>query len=287
MNNFIKSFNINIEQKELLNKKYSNFLVEKDNKYIESFFQTSDWSITIYKSQKAVISGKNIDKIVEFLNLKENLNSEIGMDEVGVGDYFGGIVVCSVYLTNVDYEKIAHLDIKDSKKLTDEKISKIAIELIRLIKFEVSQVFPNEYNYLFDKFHNTHIIKTLLHNNALYNLINKNKIINTPIILDQYVSKENYYKYLEIANIKNVINIDKFETKAETKHLSVACASIIARYYFLEQIKTLSKQININLPLGAWNNKVEEVTKLLIHKYGIDSLNKYVKFHFKNTQKLL
>ncbi|MBO6022492.1 ribonuclease HIII, partial [bacterium] len=42
----------------------------------------------------------------------------IGADEVGVGDYFGGIVTCAVFLDETLTKKISYLDIKDSKKLS-------------------------------------------------------------------------------------------------------------------------------------------------------------------------
>lgn len=288
MNNNIKSFIINNDQKEKLNNQYSKFLCSNSNEYIESFYKTQDWSITIYNSGKAVLAGNNIQDIVNFLELDKQSVSQIGMDEVGVGDYFGGLVVCSVYIDKNDYSRISHLDIKDSKKLSDDKICHIAQELIKCVKFEVSQIYPKEYNILYDKFQNTHILKSILHNNALYNLINKNSIPtnNIKIILDQYVSRDNYYKYLKIAQIKNIVDINCFETKAESNYISVACASIIARYYFLEQIKTLSKKANVLLPLGAWNDKIHEAANYIIKSSGVSSLKEFVKLHFKNTNKL-
>lgn len=288
MKNCTKTFIINDSQKQFVEKNYSTFENSNHNNYVEKFYKTKDWTLTIYKSQKAVLCGININTIKNELNL-DLTKDEIGMDEVGVGDYYGGLVVCAVFLSKDDYKKINSLDIKDSKKLSDKQIINIAQKLINIVNFEVCQIFPNEYNYLYEKFKNTHIIKTILHNNAVTNLIIKNKInkSTTNIILDEYVSQNNYYKYLINANIQNITQINEFKTKAESQHISVACASIIARYYFLKQIETLSRKVGIELPLGAWNDKVKDVSTLILNEYGYDKLNELVKIHFKNTKKLI
>lgn len=291
MNNNVKSFNISQKQKKIIEDNFSNFLIKSNNEYIENTYKSNEWNITIYKSQKCVISGINIDKILENLDINQTnfVSNEIGMDEVGVGDYFGGIVVCSVFLDEETFNKIKHLDIKDSKKLTDSKIIQIAKELITIVDFEISQVYPKEYNLLINKFNNSHVIKTILHNNAIFNLINNHQInlsSDLNIVLDKYVDEKKYYEYLQVANIKNIVNINQFKIHAESTNSSVACASIIARYYFLKQIYELSKELNFKLPLGAWNDKIESIAKKIIDSFGKDKLNQYVKIHFKNTQKL-
>lgn len=290
MNSNVKSFLINQNQKKIIEDNFSNFLIKSDNEFIENTYKSDKWTIIIYKSQKCVISGKNIEEILKFLDINQVnfISNEIGMDEVGVGDYFGGIVVCSVFLNEETFNKIQNLNIKDSKKLTDSKIIKIAKKLITIVDFEISQVYPKEYNLLIDRFNNSHIIKTILHNNAIFNLINNHKNISNDlnIILDKYVDEKKYYQYLQIANIKNIVKINQFKIHAESTNLSVACASIIARYYFLRQVYELSKELNFNLPLGAWNNKIELTAKKIIDTLGKDKLNQYVKIHFKNTQRL-
>lgn len=290
MNSNVKSFLINQNQKKIIEDNFSNFLIKSDNEFIENTYKSDKWTIIIYKSQKCVISGKDIEEILKFLDINQVnfISNEIGMDEVGVGDYFGGIVVCSVFLNEETFNKIQNLNIKDSKKLTDSKIIEIAKKLITIVDFEISQVYPKEYNLLIDKFNNSHIIKTILHNNAIFNLINNHKNISKDlnIILDKYVDEKKYYQYLQIANIKNIVKINQFKIHAESTNLSVACASIIARYYFLKQIHELSKELNFKLPLGAWNNKIELAAKKIIDTLGRDKLNQYVKIHFKNTQRL-
>ena len=74
-------------------------------------------------------------------------------------------------------------------------------------------------------------------------------------------------------------------TKGETKCLSVACASIISRYIFLEEMNKLSKNLKIELPKGA-SLTVDEIGKQIVQQYGIEKLNDIAKINFKNTDKI-
>ncbi|MDV3192501.1 MAG: hypothetical protein Q8840_00760 [Sweet potato little leaf phytoplasma] len=51
--------------------------------------------------------------------------------------------------------------------------------------------------------------------------------------------------------MKRKYSISIFKTKAESKFLCVAAASIIARYLFLQEIEKLGKDNNLKLILGA------------------------------------
>lgn len=208
----------------------------------------------------------------------------IGADEVGVGDYFGGIVTCAVFLDETLTKKITYLDIKDSKKLSNQKVIEIAKQLIKLVPYNAKIISPKQYNFLYDKYNNAHIIKTYAHNYAISQLKTRLNLNDAIVILDEYASKENYNKYLAILNEKNPVKIDIFEEKAETKYLCVAAASIVARYYFLIQIATLSKTYHINIPLGYNKQKIEvalnKLRIILKDEYFI-KLKELVKIHFK------
>ena len=74
-------------------------------------------------------------------------------------------------------------------------------------------------------------------------------------------------------------------TKAEDKCLSVACASIISRYKFIELMNKLSDEIHIPLPKGA-SNIVDDVAKEIKEKYGMDMLYHVAKMNFSNVNRL-
>jgi len=71
--------------------------------------------------------------------------------------------------------------------------------------------------------------------------------------------------------------------KAESKSLSVAAASIVARKIALEQLDSLSGEAGFKIPKGSTH--VKEAVQLIIHKEL--PLDKFVKLHFKNVQKII
>jgi len=48
----------------------------------------------------------------------------------------------------------------------------------------------------------------------------------------------------------------------------------------------LEKELGINIPKGA-SDKVDEIAKIVLEKYGMDKLTELVKLNFKNTNKIL
>ena len=68
--------------------------------------------------------------------------------------------------------------------------------------------------------------------------------------------------------------------------MAVACASIIARAWFLESLTTFGAPYDVVLPSGAGSN-VDAFAAKLIKKFGPDVLRETAKLHFKNTEKAL
>ncbi len=212
----------------------------------------------------------------------------IGSDEVGNGSYFGSLTVCAVYLSPEDFELARELGVKDSKLLTDRQIREIAWQLKESFTHHLTICDPNKYNQNIDRL-NAVGIKVSLHNFTIQRLINKlspEQLSNLDgVLIDEFTSEKNYTKYV----LKETNPYRKhlyFEKKAESIHLSVACASIIAREAFLSSLERLGKEFGIILPSGAGTN-VDRIGKQLVQKYGSDILTQLAKVHFKNTQKIL
>lgn len=303
-----------IEKDNLINNKEIKFL-KSTNPYVEYFLVYKNCKITIFKTQKCLVQGQESDVLTvmqeHFPNHLSKSNSSlpfdydkqnfhqniIGSDEVGVGDYFGGLCVCAVFLTPETAKQAKTLGVKDSKLLNEQQIISIAKKLIDLVPYRISNLWPNQYNELMYSYKNAHVIKTVCHHYVIVKLCDdlqqKNLSVNQ-VVIDQFASEKKFHEYLSTAYTHNKISYPiTFCTHAETKYLAVACASIIARYYFLEQIKTLSSQAGQPLPLGAWNDKIKLAATTLIQTCGNDSnkinelLNNYVKMHFSNTKKLI
>lgn len=289
-NNTTISLTLDEEKLTKMKEFYKENIFPSKSEYISTLIKLEHVTITIYHSNKVVFQGKNAEyesKIwsdEENLVIWKNLNEQIGSDEVGTGDYFGPICVCASYVTNKDIDWLNSLGVNDSKKLSDEKIIKIAPEIVKRIPYSQMSVDPLKYNSLIENGYNQGKIKAMLHNQVIHNLRKKLSKENTFTIIDQFVTENKYYEYIKYTKV-----IEKgitFETKAESKYPSVAVASIIARYSFLVKMSSLSKSIGKTIPKGA-GEQVDEFGKEFVKKHGEDKLKEFVKIHFANTKKIL
>ncbi|QEH62084.1 ribonuclease HIII [Spiroplasma chinense] len=293
-------------------KKVENKIIEKiieDNKYnlqiiknptIKALIKTkNNDTISIYNNQTVLIQSDNPKYFLEKYNLKQvtgktkinepkitsfsSINT-IGCDEVGVGDFFGPLVACCVYIDKDFEEKNKSLvkEIKDSKKLTEEQIYSIFDRVSFKVKYHAYIMDNKEYNLLQNKYQNIHILKAICHNNALLKLTQNSDLEYSQIIMDEFASEKNYFNYLSDQE-KVVREKMLFFKKAEDKFLSVALASIIARFYYLQAIKALETKYNKRMPLGA-NDHV----KLLVQEYkrnDSQNVEHYIKMHFNDKLK--
>ena len=172
--------------------------------------------------------------------------------------------------------------VNDSKKLTDDKILKIAPLIAQKIQYKSLILSNVDYNKYHSKY-NMNKVKAILHNKVLLEVMDMKPNVDY-IIVDEFAKEYIYYNYLkEATRVQRNIT---FMTKAESKNMAVACSSIICRYLFLKEYDKLNKEYNVILPKGA-GEKVDEVGKQLVDKYGVDILNKIAKLSFKNTEKII
>ena len=208
--------------------------------------------------------------------------NSIGSDEVGTGDYFGPVVVTASFVKKNDIEFLTELGVRDSKKLTDDKILKIVPEIIKKIPYETIVYSNKEYNS--KKEFNMNKVKAILHNKAILSLMKKDNYNYDKVIIDQFCYPRNYFGYLKESN--NVFRRITFTTKAEDKCLSVACSSLISRYVFIKEMDKMSKMIGKKIPLGA-GVSVDNFGRQLVKEKGKDILEDISKINFKNTEKIL
>ena len=143
--------------------------------------------------------------------------TSIGSDEVGTGDYFGPIVVTAAFVKKEDIDFLKSLGCNDSKKITDEKILKIAPEITKRIKYKSIILSNEEYNQKYSKENNMNKIKAIMHNKALSLLLDEINEKLDYIIVDEFAKENRYYSYLN--EIPNVVKNITFVTKAESKNL--------------------------------------------------------------------
>ncbi len=210
--------------------------------------------------------------------------SLIGSDEVGTGDYFGPITVVAAFVAKNNFARLTELGVKDSKGMKDDQIIKIAKQLIKEIPYSLL-VLPNEkYNSLQAKGMNQGKMKAILHNQAILHLKKKLTSDYDGILIDQFVERGIYFRYISEQKEKVQEPNMFFQTKAESLHLSVAAASIIARYAFVKEMDKLSESAGFEIPKGAGSH-VDVAAAKLIQTHGVEALGDYCKVHFANTEK--
>ncbi len=223
-------------------------------------------------------SKKDKEDVKKFYNM-----STIGSDEVGTGDYFGPIVVSATYVSKENIPFLIDLGVRDSKKLTDEKMIEIAPKIIEKIPYVTFILDNSSYNKLSDTDKNMNKIKAVLHNKVLVNLIKKGPFDYEKIVIDQFVYPKKFYEHISRAPEK-ITNVT-FLTKSEDQVMSVAAASIISRYIFLSEMKKMSEKLGKTVPLGA-SNVVDDFACEMVKKYGMNVLTSCTKLNFKNTEKV-
>ena len=264
---------------------YKTDIIDANNPHVLFVAKTLDCTISAYKSKKVVFQGQSANdeaKIWQTIGSESSFyQKSIGSDEVGTGDYFGPVVVVAAYIDDETIKKIKPLNIDDSKKISDDTIIKIAPTLFKLLPYSLLIVHNEKYNEVI-KTINLNQLKAQLHHHAIKQLINK--INFTPkIIIDQFCTPNLFVKYTKDQHFASLVS---FHTKAESSFASVACASIMARYIFLQEMDKLSAIYDTKLLKGA-SSKVDDQAKALIKDHGTSILNKIAKLHFKNTEKIL
>lgn len=281
--------------------------------------KTSQCSITAYQSGKVLFQGKGAETEAGKWKKKTGISSTpakkktatkgasvdnhkyyppdkidqqiiLGSDETGTGDYFGPMTVACVHLTKEQMDTIDSWGVRDSKTIKDETIRTLAPKLIQECRYSLLILNNSKYNSLQEKGMNQGQMKALLHHQAITNVMdkcNESNLHYDGVLIDQFVSPAGYFKYLSSKN--KVWSSDKpiyFATKAEGLHASVAAASILARYSFLQEMEKLEKKLGIPIPKGAGPN-VDKAAKELLRNKGQDILYEITKWHFSNTTRVI
>ena len=249
----------------------------------------------LYNSGKLLIQGKEIDSLVQKLDIFLGQTSQahstsqaleqvqdipfphIGVDESGKGDYFGPLVIAGVLATEENAKLFSELGIKDSKKLTDEKITKLA-GYIRAHSVHTVVVIGNDkYNTLYNKFQNLNKLLAWGHARVIENILEKQPC---EYALSDKFGNESLIKSALIDKGKNIHLEQRVRGEED---IAVAAASILARAEYVNRMNTLSNRYEIELPKGA-SDKVLQTAKNFSAKWGKEKLSQVAKLHFKTTQ---
>ncbi|MBN2422733.1 hypothetical protein JXB41_05885 [Candidatus Woesearchaeota archaeon] len=278
----------NIKKSQLTGLKKHGFKPEKPTNKYETLRLKGTTTLILYSSGKLVVAGSEdavnktenllmklkimIPKETKTPALKKNLKKPkitglaIGSDESLKGDTFGGIVVCAFRADDKTRERLKELKVKDSKKLNNAEISRLAKQLTQEFPkdYHAENIFPERYNKLNSKKNVTQILDEL--HKKCYKKLSRNKRIVH--IVDEY------------PGCKTGRIIVK---KAESKYVEVAAASVIARFEALKQIRQLERQAGFFIPLGSTH--VEDALMELQRKEL--QAERFVKMKFRNVKDVL
>ena len=285
-----RTITLSTTQIQALKQQLHDATICKTPPYAHYQIKTSECVITAYQSGIVVFQGNGADYYADALETKTTSPTtkktlsqypQCGSDEVGTGDYFGPVVVTASYVTQEDIEWLSPLGIQDSKAIDDEKIRQLGPILMEKLPHSLLILNNQKYNQI-HKTNNMNAIKAKLHNQAYLHLEKKLTTLPEFCIIDQFTPKTSYFKYLQ--KEPNVIRQLHFETKAESKYMSVACSSIIARYVFLLSFDAMQQRYDFSFPKGAGKQVDNSIIKF-VQQFGKKELENVAKLHFANTQK--
>jgi ribonuclease HIII len=244
-------------------------IVETKSKYEQARYKGSVMAV-LFNSGKLLIQGNDVSveqfrKLLLSKGFMEQKKIEfvkqegvyIGSDETMKGDTFGGLVVVGVKADDVERETLKMIGVMDSKKLDDAKIPMMSEEIRKYVKFVIRNIYPEEYN----NYNQTELM------NKLHKEVGAELKPGTHVV-DKYPG-------CKIGDIMT--------TKAESKYVEVAAASIIARHEAFKQWRELEKKLGTDIPKGSTH--VKEALESL--KKSDKAPQHFVKLHFSNVKKAL
>jgi ribonuclease HIII len=225
-----------------------------------------------------------LSKTKEFNVAEVNtFTSYIGTDESGKGDYLGPLVIAGVFLNEDMVKNLKSIGVRDSKKISDDKIAEFARTITDTIEkkhYSIVVIGPEKYNELYNKIRNLNTLLAWGHARVIENIL-ANTNCDTAVA-DQFGNED----FIKNALMEKGKNINLIQMPRAERHVAVAAASILARDSFLGRMKMMSDKYGIKMPKGA-SNVVIETCETLVKQHGREILSKIAKLHFKTTQAIL
>jgi ribonuclease HIII len=247
--------------------------------------------VTLYTSGKLVIQGANPEGFVAAWlddEARSQLGSSthsareagpaelaVGSDESGKGDYFGPLVVAAVRLEPEEAEALAGGEVRDSKKLTDEKALRIGAALRARFPHAIARLDPPEYNARHAAVGNLNPMLAELHAQAIRELAQP----GVRVIVDQFAAESVLEKALDGLDVRLL------QRPRAEELVVVAAASIIAREEYLRSLARLTDEVGVDLSKGA-GPPADAAARSYVQLHGFGALERVAKVHFKNTGKI-
>jgi len=255
--------------------------------------------LTAYRSGRMLIQGRDVNRMVEFLTdkgftllsphpirpVKQGFSKLIGTDESGNGAYFGPLTVAGVLVTRETHDKLEQIGVRDSKSLSDCAIKELAPKIKQLCPHSILAIDPILYNKAYETlrgFGKYYRILARGHARVIENVLERETCHHA--ITDQFGSEKFMVNALALMEKGRLIRVEQIHHGESCA--AVASASILARDEYVKSLEALSFKYSIDLPAGV-PNKVIEVGKEFVQRYGRDELREIAKLHFVTTKYIL
>jgi ribonuclease HIII len=253
-------------------------------------------TLTLYRSGKLLMQGKDVDRITNLLlnkgfilsvlNLtspeKPGVSKWIGTDESGKGDYFGSLIIAGVLVTTETRRELLRTGVRDSKRLSDSSIKKLASKIKDLCPHSIIVISPSQYNKAYETLqHGKHYrILAWGHARAIEDILERETC--SYAISDQF----GHERFLKNALMEKGKHISLEQRPHAENDIAVASASILARDEYLRRLKALSIEYSIDLSPGA-SHKIIQLGQKFVLRHGADKLKEVAKTHFITTQHII
>jgi ribonuclease HIII len=257
--------------------------------------------VNLYTSGKCLVQGKGAEEWITFtlepevlgearigydaIHDPESIEPHMGIDESGKGDFFGPLVIASVYTDAKTVEFLKELGAKDSKKISSDRVAlQMASDIRKKLegKYAIVAIGPEAYNRMYAKIANVNRLLAWGHARAIENLLEK--VPSCPRALsDKFGPTARIERALMEKGKK--IKMDQ-RTKAESDP-AVAAASILARAGFLMALRKMEKDFGMETVPKGCSAKVKQIAKELVAHKGPGILLQTCKCHFRTTDEVL
>ncbi|ADU96912.1 ribonuclease HIII [Thermovibrio ammonificans] len=242
---------------------------EKPPEHAQYRLRLNDAILTVYKSGSVVYGGKGREKLKELVAetvLSDTELPRIGCDEAGKGEFVGPLVVACIVADEKCLKRLIELGVKDSKKLSNEKVEELASEITETCHGKVKLLIPEKYNRAYSKFKNINRLLEAVYREIVSDLCEK--FSPKVVVVDKFSNRAE-----EV--LKDVVKGARLEVRPKAEDdLAVAAASIVAKAVRLKTMKELEKRFKVKLPEG--NTGLAELLK----KTPKELHEKLFKLHF-------
>lgn len=205
------------------------------------------------------------------------VNTWIGIDEAGKGDFFGPLITAAVRVEAKDLGWLAEIGVGDSKQINDSNVKALASQLKKALPFSIVKLMPETYNRMYEKFGNLNQLLAWTHAASSEEVLAK---APAELILSDQFTKQLVVPRFFKGPGKACRYVQ--QTKAEAD-AAVGCASILARAEFLWSMDALAAKYGMALNKGAGTPTIADARRFL-ERHGADELTLAAKTHFKTME---